>query len=404
MKKVNSLGLGSLMSGLTSNLTIGPISASFSSLIAASILVIAVPTTVRAADETVLKIGVMGPETGAQAAVGKDDENGVRLAVDRVNAQKIMIDGKPLRLDLTAADDAADPRTGVTVAQMMIDQGVKVVFGPYNSGVAMATSKMFDSAGIINANVASNPQVTAQGFKYVFRLAASDAQIGPRMAEVAATKLKLKRIAIIDDRTAYGQGVADAFAAAATADGIQVVDREYTTDSAIDFGAVLTKMKQAKPEAIFFGGYYGQAGSLIKQMARLGMDQPLLGGDGMCVQDTANLAGPAANGKVYCPQGGPLLEGSKSGQAFKTEYVNRFKIAPLTYSSALYDGVMLLSAAIKGTNSVDPAKLRDALQQSDMDGVAGHYSFDDNRDLKHSPITIYTIKDGKLTQLAGAQQ
>ncbi|WP_260854083.1 branched-chain amino acid ABC transporter substrate-binding protein [Paraburkholderia sp. BCC1886] len=383
MNKANSLGL--------------------SGLIAASVLAIAVPTSVRAADETVLKIGVMGPVTGSQAAVGKDDENGVRLAVEKVNAQKIMVDGKPLRLDLTSMDDAADPRTGVTVAQMMIDQGVKVVLGPYNSGVAMATSKMFDSAGVINAIVATNPQITAQGFKYVFRFAASDAQIGPRVAQFAATQLKLKRIAIIDDRTAYGQGVADSFVAAATADGITVVDREYTSDKAIDFNAVLTKLKQTRPEAIFFGGYYAQAGALIKQMARLAMDQPVLGGDALCVQETVDLAGPAANNKLYCPQGGSVLEASKRGQAFKAEYVSRFKIAPLTFSSSLYDGVMLLTSAIKSTNSVDPVKLRDALQQSDVEGVAGYYSFDDNRDLKHSPITMYTVKKGALAELPGAQ-
>jgi branched-chain amino acid transport system substrate-binding protein len=376
----------------------------WSGLIAACVLAISAPTAVRAADETVFKIGVMGPVTGSQAAVGKDDENGVRLAVEKVNAQKIMVGGKPLRLDLSTMDDAADPRTGVTVAQMMIDQGVKVVFGPYNSGVAMATSKMFDSAGVINAIVATNPQITAQGFKYVFRFAASDAQIGPRMAQFASGQLKLKRVAIIDDRTAYGQGVADSFVAAATANGITVVDREYTSDKAIDFNALLTKLKQSKPDAIFFGGYYAQAGALIKQMARLAMDQPLLGGDALCVQETADLAGPAANNKVYCPQGGSVLDASKRGQAFKTEYVDRFKIAPLTFSSSLYDGVMLLSAAIKSTNSVDPVKLRDALQQSDVEGVAGYYSFDDNRDLKHSPITIYTVRKGELTELASAKQ
>jgi branched-chain amino acid transport system substrate-binding protein len=358
--------------------------------------------TASAADEQVFKVGITGPLTGPQAAIGKDDENGARMALDKVNAQGIVADGKKVRFELVSVDDAADPRTGMTVAQNLIDANVKLSLGPYNSGVAIPTSKLLNDAGVLMATVATNPQITVQGLPNVFRIAASDSQIGAKMGLYAFNNLKLKRMAVIDDRTAYGQGVADEFVKAAKANGIEIVDREYTSDKATDFAAILTKVKSFRPDGIFYGGYYSQGGPLLKQMNRLAMNQYLLGGDAICNDELGKLAGSAVDGKAFCALGGPVLESTPAGRAFKAEYAKRYNVDPLTYSSSMYDGVMLLAAAVKNANSTDAQKVRAALQKSDVHGVAGNYSFNENRDLKDSPITVYTFKNSAMTPVADA--
>lgn len=356
-----------------------------------------------ATGEQVVKIGLTGPLTGPQAAIGKDDENGVRMAIERLNAEGLVIGGQKTRFELVSQDDAADPRTGMTVAQSLVDDNVKVIFGPFNSGVAIPISNLVNVAGIVMATVASNPSITQHGYPFVFRISASDTQLGSRMGEFAAKELKIKRIAVIDDRTAYGQGLADEFINAAKANGIEIVDREYTTDKATDFVAILTHVKGANAEGIFYGGYYAQAGALRKQMKRLGMNGYLLGGDAMCNAELAKLGGDAIDTRVYCPQGGPVLDQTQAGRQFKAEYKQRFNTDPLTYSAALYDGMNIVAQAMQKANSIEPAQYRAALAGIDSQGVSGHYRFNQNRDLKDSPITIYTYRNGEPTPLASSQ-
>jgi ABC-type branched-subunit amino acid transport system substrate-binding protein len=356
-----------------------------------------------ATGEQVVKIGLTGPLTGPQAAIGKDDENGVRMAIERLNAEGLVIGGHKTRFELVSQDDAGDPRTGITVAQSLVDDNVKVIFGPFNSGVAIPISNLVNVAGIVMATVASNPSITQHGYPFVFRISASDTQLGSRMGEFAARKLKVKRIAVIDDRTAYGQGLADEFINAAKANGIEIVDREYTTDKATDFVSILTHVKGAGADGIFYGGYYAQAGALRKQMKRLAMNGYLLGGDAMCNAELAKLGGDAVDTGVYCPQGGPVLEQSQEGRQFKADYKQRFATDPLTYSAALYDGMKIVAQAMQKANSIEPAQYRAALAGIDYQGVSGHYRFDQNRDLKDSPITVYTYRNGEPTPLASSQ-
>ena len=355
------------------------------------------------AAEQVVKIGLTGPLTGPQAAIGKDDENGVRMAIERLNAQGLVIGGQKTRFELVSQDDAADPRTGMTVAQSLVDANVKVIFGPFNSGVAIPISNLVNVSGIVMATVASNPSITQHGYPFVFRISASDTQLGSRMGEFAAKELKIKRIAVIDDRTAYGQGLADEFVNAAKANGIEIVDREYTTDKATDFVSILTHVKGSNAEGIFYGGYYAQAGALRKQMKRLAMNGYLLGGDAMCNAELAKLGGDAVDTRVYCPQGGPVLDQTPEGRRFKADYKQRFNTDPLTYSAALYDGVNIVAQAMTKANSIEPAQYRTALANMDARGVSGHYQFDKNRDLTDSPITIYNYRNGEPTPLASAQ-
>jgi branched-chain amino acid transport system substrate-binding protein len=223
------------------------------------------------------------------------------------------------------------------------------------------------------------------------------------MGEFAAKELKVKRVAVIDDRTAYGQGVADEFINAAKANGIEIVDREYTTDKATDFVAILTRVKGANVQAVFYGGYYAQAGALRRQMKRLAMNGYLLGGDAMCNAELAKLGGEAVDTRVYCPQGGPVLDQTQEGRQFKADYKQRFNAEPLTYSAALYDGVNIVARAMQKANSIEPAQYRVALAAIDARGVSGHYRFDKNRDLTDSPITIYNYRNGEPTPLASSK-
>lgn len=356
-----------------------------------------------AAGEQVVKIGLTGPLTGPQAAIGKDDENGVRLAIERLNAEGLVIGGQKTRFELVSQDDAADPRTGMTVAQSLVDADVKAIFGPFNSGVAIPISNLVNVSGIVMATVASNPSITQHGYPFVFRISASDTQLGSRMGEFAAKELKVKRVAVIDDRTAYGQGVADEFINAAKANGIEIVDREYTTDKATDFVAILTRVKGANVQAVFYGGYYAQAGALRRQMKRLAMNGYLLGGDAMCNAELAKLGGDAVDTRVYCPQGGPVLDQTQEGRRFKADYKQRFNAEPLTYSAALYDGVNIVARAMQKANSIEPAQYRVTLAAIDSQGVSGRYRFDKNRDLTDSPITIYNYRNGEPTPLASSK-
>ncbi|SCK28105.1 ABC-type branched-chain amino acid transport system, substrate-binding protein [Vogesella sp. LIG4] len=367
----------------------------YGSKFAVAVAVGMLPLMSFAAGELDVKIGLTGPLTGSQAAIGKDHENGVKLALDRLNAQGITVGGKKLRFELLSEDDAADPRTGMTVAQRLIDANVKAVLGPYNSGVAIPTSKLLNDAGIVMTTVASNPRVTMNGYPYIFRIGASDTQLGTRMGTFAALKLKAKTFAVIDDRTAYGQGVADEFIKAARENGIQLVAREFTNDKATDFSAILTKIKASKPDGIFYGGYYSQGGPLRRQMKMLGLKGYLLGGDAICNEELAKLGGDTVDGNVYCPQGGPVLEQTAEGKQFVTDYKRRYGIEPLTYAASFFDGMNIIAKAMQKANSVDPKQYRAALAALNQPGVAGTYQFDEKRDLKNSPITVYTFKSGQ---------
>ena len=231
------------------------------------------PARCAQAQDQLVRIGVSGPLSGANAFAGKDDENGVRLAVEELNAQKIKVGGKTLRFELLSEDDQGDPKAGVNVAQKFADAGVKFVLGPYNSGVAIPASRVYNDAGILMSTVGTNPKITQSRYPNVFRIVASDNQVGGSMAAYAAKELKIKTVGVIDDRTAFGQGIADEFAKQARASGLTVAGREFTNDKASDFAAILTAFRAKKVDAIFFGGYAPQGAPMARQMKQLGMAQ-----------------------------------------------------------------------------------------------------------------------------------
>lgn len=347
------------------------------------------------AQETVVKIGHSGPLSGPQAFSGKDNESGARLAVEELNAKPITVAGKKIRFELQSEDDQGDPKAGVAAAQKLIDQGVKYVVGPYNSGVAIPASRAYNDAGVLIASVATNPKLTQQGYKGIFRVNASDTQLGGKMALYAANELKLKNVAVIDDRTAFGQGLAEEFKKQAKAAGMTVAGHEFTTDKSFDFSAILTKLKTKKVEAIFFGGYAPQAAPLARQMKQLGINARLLGGETICTAEMGKLGGDAVAENVLCPQAGALLDKAAAGPAFKSKFKARFKQDADVYAATYYDATMMYAQAMQKANSLDPLKVAGVIAGGEYKGVAGNYSFDARGDMKQSPVTIFNFKAGQ---------
>ena len=350
--------------------------------------------------QEVVKIGVSGPLSGANAFAGKDNENGVRLAIEELNAKKIKAGGKVVTFALSSEDDQGDPKSGVAVAQKFVDSGVKFVLGPYNSGVAIPASRVYNEAGILMSTVGTNPKVTQSGYKTVFRIVASDTQVGSSVADYAAKQLKVKTVGVIDDRTAFGQGIAMEFIKQAKRSGVKVAGHEFTTDKSTDFAAILTALKAKKVDAIFFGGYAPQGAPMVRQMRQLGLNAKLLGGDTLCSPEMAKLGGDAVGENVLCAQGGAILEKQAGGPAFKANYKKRFKQDPDVYAPSFYDQMMFIAQAIQATNSTDPSVVGAALHSTSHKGVVGTYAYDNAGNMKKSSVTIYTFRNGALAPLA----
>ena len=368
-----------------------------SPLVAAVILACAAPAM---AQEQVVKIGHSGPLSGPNTFAGRDNDNGVRLAVEELNARKITVGGKTLKFEVVSEDDQCDAKTGVAVAQKLVDSGVKYVMGPYCSGVAIPASRVYDGGGTMVSTVGTNPKVTQGGYKNLFRIIASDSQIGGNMAAYAANVMKVKKVGVVDDRTAFGQGVAEEFAKEAQKLGLTIVGREFTNDKATDFMAILTSLKGKQPEAIFYGGYAPQAAPMARQMKQLGISAKLLGGDTLCSPEVAKLAGDAVNDFVYCAYAGMLMDANDTTKAFQDKFKKRFGQNPDVYGPAYYDQVMFIGEAMQKSGSIDPAKVGDWMRKSPYKGVLGEYGYDDKGNRLKAPTVVNTFKNGKPMALS----
>lgn len=341
-------------------------------------------------------IGHAGPLTGPIAHIGKDNENGARLAIEDANAAGVTLGGEKVTFELMGEDDQADPRTATTVAQRLVDEEVAGVVGHVTSGASIPASRIYEQAGIpVITPSATNPQLTRQGYAVTFRVIANDLQQGEAMAKYAAESLKLKKVAVIDDRTAYGQGLADALADDLAKEGVEVVGREFTTDKATDFSAILTKIKGLQPDAVFYGGMDAQAGPMLRQMRQLGFKSKFFGGDGVCTGEMLKLAADALNEDSYCSQPGVPMERMPRGADFNERFKARFNTDVQLYAPYSYDATMALIEAMKAADSADPAKYLPALKQIKYSGVTGEIAFDEHGDIKSGGITLYRYEDGK---------
>ena len=354
------------------------------------------------AQDAVVKIGHVAPLSGSQAHYGKDNENGVRMAIEDLNAQNVVIGGKKVKFEIVAEDDAADPKQGTAAAQKLCDSKVAGVVGHLNSGTTIPASKVYNDCGIPHVTgAATNPNLTKPGYKTTYRIIANDNALGAGLAFYAADTLKLKKVAIIDDRTAYGQGVAEVFKKTALAKGMTVVDEQFTTDKATDFMAILTAIKSKAPDAIFFGGMDPQGGPMLRQMEQLGMGNvKYFGGDGICTAELAKLtAGAKTIGNVVCAEGGASLAKMPGGEAWKKRYDAKYPNQFQVYSPYTYDATFVLVDAMKRAGSWDPKVYTAKLPETSFKGVTTTIAFEPNGELKNPAITLYVYKDGKKSAL-----
>jgi branched-chain amino acid transport system substrate-binding protein len=345
-----------------------------------------------------IKIGHVGPLTGGIAHLGKDNENGARLAIEEANAAQITIGGKQARFTLVAEDDQADPKVGTTVAQKLVDAKVAGVVGHLNSGTTIPASAIYNQAGIpVITGSATNPKLTEQGFKVTFRTVGRDDQQGPAIASYLATSKKPKLVAVIDDATAYGEGIANEVEKTLKAAKVKVLPREKGTDKTTDWKAVLTKLRGRNPDAVFYGGMDATGGPLLKQGRELGMKAVFSFGDGACTDKMKELAGEAADG-LLCSQAG--IPPQAADKKFLDAYKKKFNTDPILYAPFTYDGANLLIEAMKKADSADPAKYLPELAKLSYMGATGRIEFDPKGDRKDAEMTIFTMQGGKLEPIA----
>jgi branched-chain amino acid transport system substrate-binding protein len=341
-----------------------------------------------------VKIGASSPLTGPQAHLGKDNENGTRLAIDDANSQSIMIGGHKVHFEMISEDDAADPKTGTFVAQKFVDQKVNGVIGHLNSGTTIPASRIYSEAGIPQISPsATNPKYTHQGFKTAFRVMPNDTQQGSEVGRFVAGKLGAKTVAVVDDSSQYGQGLATQFEEAAKAAGVTIVTHEHTDDKATDFQAILTNIKAKNPDLVYYGGMDAQGGPMMKQLKALGLQSRFMTGDGGCTTEFLHLSGKEGEG-AYCSLPGLPLEKMPKGADFKSRFNAKYGDIQ-SYAPYCYDAVMVLIAAMKKADSVDPAKYGPLLAQTEVDGVTSHIAFDEFGDLRGGVITVYQNQGGK---------
>jgi branched-chain amino acid transport system substrate-binding protein len=350
------------------------------------------------ADELVVKIGSAAPLTGPQALLGKDNENGVKLAIEEVNAAGFAIAGQKAKVELLSEDDQADPRAATIVAQKFVDQQVNGVIGHLNSGATIPASKIYHDAGIAQISPSATAVAyTAQGYNTAFRVMTNDSQQGLALANYAAKTLKAKKIAIIDDRTAYGQGLADEFEKDVKAMGATIVAREYTTDKAVDFTAIITSIKSKKPDVLFFAGMSPQAGPMARQVVNLQLKAQFLSADGAKTPEFIKLAGGAAE-NVIASAPGVVLEQTPAGKAFVTKFEAKYgKIQ--NYAAYAYEATLTLVEAMKSAGSAEPAKYLPFLAKTNRTGVIGPIAFDAKGDIKSGAVTLYQVKKGNWVAL-----
>ncbi len=354
------------------------------------------PPPAASSDPLLIRIGSVAPLTGPQSHLGRDNENGARLAIADANTQNIVIGGRKARFELVGEDDAADPKTGTIVAQKLVDAKVNGVVGHLNSGTTIPASKIYSDAGVVQISPsATNPKYTHQGFKTAYRVMANDEQQGRVLGQFTTGPLKARTVAVIDDATAYGQGLADEFEKAVTAGGGKVVAREHTDDHGTDFSAILTRIKSKKPDLIFYGGMDAQSGPMAKQIRTLKITSAFLTGDGGCSHEFAQLAGDAAEG-VYCSLPGVPLEKMPKGADFQKRFNAQYGDIQ-DYAPYSYDAVGVMIAAMKAADSADPAKYQPALASISYPGVTANIQFDEHGDLKGGQVTLYQWRAGVKT-------
>ena len=369
--------------------------------VAVAVAVVCVATA--PAQDLTVRVGHVAQTSGWLAGFGKNTENGARMAIDDLNAKGLSIGGRKARFELVAEDDKGDLNEAATVAQRLVDARVNGVVGHMFSGTSIAASKVYCPAGLPQISPsATNPRFTRSGCRSVFRVLADDLQVAAALSRHAVKDMGVARIALIDDRSDYGQGLVEAFAAAATAAGARVVEAQHIDAKATDFTPQLTAVRARNPDLVFFGGMATQAGPMISQMKQLGLRARFMGGDGVCQPDLPARGGDAlGDGQVVCAIPGRGEHGTPAMERFQADFRQRFGNEPLPYAPYAYDAVRVMADAMVRAGSSDPARYLPALAAtSGYAGVTGPIAFDDKGDLRNGAVTLFTYKGWKQESIA----
>ena len=368
-----------------------------------AVVVVALSFAGAAAAQEVVKIGHVAAVTGPVAHFCKDSENGARMAIEALNARGMLIGGKKVRFQLMAEDDGGDPKQATSTAQKLADAKVNGVVGHETSGTTIPASRIYHQAGIPQISPSStSPKYTQQGFDTAFRVVSNDIQLGHALGRYAVKNMAVRRVAVVDDRTAYGQGLVSEFAKSVQQQGGTIVAREFTHDKATDFSAILTKIRASKPDLVFFGGMNAVAGPMLRQMKQLGMNIKMMGGDGICSDAMHTLSGGTmADGQVVCAEAGGVEGAAKVGMDnFRAAYKKRFGIDVQIIAPYSYDAVMVMAEAMAKAGSAAPNRYLPELAKIRHEGVTGTVAFDQRGDIRDGAVTLYTFKDGRRTVLA----
>jgi branched-chain amino acid transport system substrate-binding protein len=354
-----------------------------------------------------IKFGVAGPLTGGSAAFGAQLKNGVEQAVEDINAAGGILGQK---IQLSVGDDRGDPKEGVSVANKFASDGVKFVVGHFNSGVTIPSSDVYQENGIVAITpAATNPNVTDRKLWNMFRVCGRDDQQGGIAGSIIAAKFKGKRVAIVHDKTTYGQGLANETKKSMNAKGVKEVMFEGVNKDDKDFTALVSKIKTARPDLVYWGGLHDTGGLIVRQMRDQGVKAPLMGGDGITDDEFAAIAGPGAEGTLMTFSPDPRTNPKNK------EIVDLFRkkrgFEPQAYTLYSYAAVQIFKQAAEQAKSTDPKKIAEVMHSGkSFNTVLGDIAFDAKGDVssdgyviggkKKDRYVLYTWKkgpDGKIT-------
>jgi branched-chain amino acid transport system substrate-binding protein len=354
-----------------------------------------------------IKLGVAGPITGGSAAFGAQLKNGVEQAVADINASGGILGQQ---VTLSTGDDRADPKEGVSVANKFVGDGIKFVVGHFNSGVTIPSSDVYKENGVLAISPsATNPTVTdRQGMWNMFRVCGRDDQQGGVAGNIIAQRYKGKRVAFIHDKTTYGQGLATETRKAMNAKGLKEVMFEGVNKDDKDFTAVVSKLKAARPDLVYWGGLHDTGGLILRQMRDQGVKAPMMGGDGITDDEFAAIAGPGAEGTLMTFSPDPRTNPANKAIV---DVFRKKGFEPQAYTLYSYAAVQIIKQAAEQGNSLDPRKVAEVMHSGKaFKTVLGDIAFDKKGDVsndgymvggkKKDRYVLYTWKkgpDGKIS-------
>jgi len=346
-------------------------------------------------EASAIKLGMAGPLTGDQGAIGQQLKNGTIIAVEEWNAKGGVLGRK---IEVVWGDDQHDPKQAVAVANKFLNEGVSGVIGHFNSSCSIPASTIYHEGKVVQITPGStNPQLTERGLWNVFRTIGRDDQQGVVAADFIAKKLKKSKVAVLHDKTTYGQGLADESVKALEKAKIKPVYYAGITQGDKDYRPVLTALKQKSPEVLFYGGIYPEAILLTKQMRELGMKTVFVSGDGVWQKEYIDIAGKDAEGAyvTFTPDQAKI----KEAQGFIKKHREKFGEDVGAYTVYSYVAANILLDAIAATKSTDGPKLADHIRKTKWNTALGPIQFDKKGDVLVSPFVVWEVKDGKFVEV-----